>query len=74
VPAITLPDDPNLEQLRKRARALQRAVRSGEPTALSAVGAHHPGGSPQDPAAFTLSAAQLVANSGSTSTPSSTGR
>ena len=53
-----LPQDPDLEQLRNRARELQRAVRRGEPAALARVSRSHPG----QPAAevFPLTAAQLV--------------
>jgi hypothetical protein len=53
-----LPQDPDLEQLRNRARELQRAVRRGEPAALARVSRWHPG----QPAAevFPLTAAQLV--------------
>ncbi|MGH3181517.1 MAG: hypothetical protein ACRDOH_23290 [Streptosporangiaceae bacterium] len=54
----SLPQDPDLEQLRTRARELQRAVRSGEPTALARVSRWHP----EPPVAdrFPLTAAQLV--------------
>ena len=31
---VSLPNDPNLEQLRKRARGLQRSVRAGDVVAL----------------------------------------
>jgi ankyrin repeat protein len=50
--------DPDLEQLRKKARELQRAVRSGDPDALALVAEFHPDGPPN--ATFQLSAAQLV--------------
>jgi ankyrin repeat protein len=53
-----LPQDPDLGQLRNRARELQRAVRQGEPRALARVTRWHP-----DPSAaerFPLTAAQLV--------------
>ena len=33
----SLPQDPDLDQLRNRARELQRAVRRGEPAALTMV-------------------------------------
>jgi Ankyrin repeat len=54
----SLPQDPDLEQLRNRARELQRAVRSDKPTALARVSKWHP----EPPAAdrFPLTAAQLV--------------
>jgi ankyrin repeat protein len=54
----SLPQDPDLGQLRNQARELQRAVRSGVPSALAQVSRWHP----QPPAAdrFPLTAAQLV--------------
>jgi ankyrin repeat protein len=54
----SLPQDPDLEQLRNQARELQRAVRSGESSALGRVSRCHP----DPPAAdrFPLTAAQLV--------------
>jgi ankyrin repeat protein len=58
VPTISLRTDPDLGQLRKKARELQRAVRSGDPDALALVAEFHPDGPPS--AAFQLSAAQLV--------------
>jgi ankyrin repeat protein len=58
VPTISLPMDPDLGQLRKKARELQRAVRSGDPDALALVAEFHPDGPPS--ATFQLSAAQLV--------------
>ena len=36
---VPLPDEPNFEQLKKQARDLQRAVRSGEPAAVALVAA-----------------------------------
>jgi hypothetical protein len=53
-----LPQDPDLEQLRNRARELQRAVRRGEPAALARISRWHP----ERPAAevFPLTAAHLV--------------
>ena len=54
----SLPQDPDLEQLRKRARELQRDVRSGEPAALARVSRWHP--ETGVPGAFPLTAAQLV--------------
>ncbi|MFC6023087.1 ankyrin repeat domain-containing protein [Plantactinospora solaniradicis] len=59
---MPLPADPNLEQLRHRARALQRAVRAGDPAALARVAEHHPAGVPAEPAraGFPRNAAQLV--------------
>ena len=58
MPTISLGMDPDLGQLRKKARELQRAVRSGDPGALALVAEFHPEGPPG--AAFQLSAAQLV--------------
>jgi ankyrin repeat protein len=55
VPA-SLPAAPSLEQLRKQAKDLLRAHRSGEPSALARVAAHHP--SPDEP--LKLAGAQLV--------------
>ncbi len=54
----SLPQDPDLEQLRNQARELQRAVRRREPSASARVARWHP----QPPAAdrFPLTAAQLV--------------
>jgi hypothetical protein len=58
MPTVPLPQDPDLGQLRTRARELQRAVRAGDPEAGALVAEHHP--SPPEPATFPLSAAQLV--------------
>lgn len=64
MPKIALPYDPNLEQLRKQARDLQRAVRAGDAEALALVREFAP-----DPALagpdfplpdFPLAGAQLV--------------
>lgn len=60
MPTLPLPHRPDLEKLRRRARELQRGVRAGEPDALARAAEHHPDGAPDDPAAFPLSAAQLV--------------
>jgi ankyrin repeat protein len=57
VPVSNLPSDPSLEQLKKLAKTLQRAVRSGDPEALAVVSEFHPG---QAAANFTLANAQLV--------------
>jgi hypothetical protein len=54
----SLPQEPDLDQLRKQARELHRAVSSGTPAALARVARLHP--NPLDPASFTLTAAQLV--------------
>jgi ankyrin repeat protein len=53
-----LPQDPDLSQLRNQAREFQRAVRSGEPTALARMSSWHP--EPPDAERFPLTAAQLV--------------
>jgi ankyrin repeat protein len=53
-----LPQDPDLDQLRSRARELQRAVRSGDEQALARVTRWHPQAPP--PSEFRLTAAQLV--------------
>jgi ankyrin repeat protein len=57
-----LPAEPSLQQLRHQARDLQRAVRLGNPDALTEAAQHHPAGRPDAAAAarFPLSAAQLV--------------
>jgi hypothetical protein len=51
-----LPDDPNLEQLRKQAKDLRDLARAGVPGALDLVGAYHPKGAHP----VTLTGAQLV--------------
>jgi hypothetical protein len=63
VPTSPLPERPDLGNFRRQARALQRAVRAGDPAALARAAEHHPGGAPAgsaEPAAFPLAAAQLV--------------
>jgi hypothetical protein len=61
VPTVhTLPENPSLEHLRQRARALQRAVRGGDPDAAARVLAQHPDGVPEDPTTFRVTTAQLV--------------
>jgi ankyrin repeat protein len=54
----SLPQDPDLDQLRNQARELQRAVRRGEPAALTRVSRWHP--DPPPSGWFPLTAAQLV--------------
>jgi len=54
----TLPQDPDLDQLRRRARELQRGVRRGEAAALDRVSRWHP--TPPTADTFPLAAAQLV--------------
>jgi len=58
VATASLPQDPDLDQLRKQARELQRAVREGDPAALTRVSRWHPGPPLAD--GFPLTAAQLV--------------
>jgi len=58
MPAIPLPDRSNLEQLKKQARLLQRAVRSGHPKAVALVAEHQPSGTPIG--TFSLDSAQFV--------------
>jgi ankyrin repeat protein len=53
-----LPQDPDLNQLRTRARELQRAVRAADPAALARLQRWHP--APPQPETLPLSAAQLV--------------
>lgn len=62
MPTIMLPADPSLENLRNRARALQRAVRAGDAAALERVAARHSTGVSPDafPLSLSLSLAQLV--------------
>jgi ankyrin repeat protein len=57
VPAVPLPAAPSLEQLRNRARDLQRAHRAGDADARARVAAHHAG--PVDEP-LKLATAQLV--------------
>ena len=59
MPTSSLPDDPNLGQLRRQAKELRRAVLAGEPEAVALVAEHHPHGAAAI-SSFTLSAAQLV--------------
>ena len=56
---LSLPERPSPQQLKKRAKDLQRAVRSQSPTALALVARHAPDRT-DDPAGFTLDTAQLV--------------
>jgi hypothetical protein len=55
----SLPQDPDLDQLRTRARELQRAVRRGDPDARERVARWHPAPPPAGDG-FPLTAAQLV--------------
>lgn len=58
MPVVSLPERPSLEQLKKQARLLQRAVRSGHPKALALVAQHQPNGAAID--TFSLDSAQFV--------------
>lgn len=58
--APSLPNNPSLERFRRDARRLQRAVRDSDSEALALVSRLHPAGTPADPAAFALTAAQHV--------------
>ncbi len=60
MPTSHMPDRPHLDNFRKQARALQRAVRAGDPDAVARLARHHPGAAPGDPSGFQLSAAQFV--------------
>jgi hypothetical protein len=53
--AHSLPDRPDLDQLRRQAKELRNAARYGEPEALARLAKHRPAGAP-----VTLAAAQLV--------------
>src|SRR5690349_9470508 len=56
MPAVSLPDEPRLEQLRNQAKDLRRAALAGEPEALAEVAERVPGA----PRPLPLHAAQLV--------------
>lgn len=56
MPSASLPDDPNLEQLRKQSKDLRDLARAGIPGAVDLVAAHHPKGAHP----VTLAGAQLV--------------
>jgi ankyrin repeat protein len=56
VPAHRLPDHPNVDYLRKKAKRLRRKVEAGESQALELVAEFHP----QQPDVFKLADAQLV--------------
>jgi hypothetical protein len=58
MPTAPLPQDPNLDQLRNRARDLQRAVRAGDEEAVALAAEFCPGLASAE--VFPLSAAQLV--------------
>jgi ankyrin repeat protein len=58
----SLPARPDLDQLRRRAKELRDAARSGDPAALSRIAAHRPAAASAlpAPASVTLAAAQLA--------------
>jgi hypothetical protein len=58
MPTVPLPERPSLEQLKKQARLLQRAVRSGHPKAVALVTEHQSGQAVSD--TFSLDSAQFV--------------
>lgn len=55
MPSDPLPARPDMDQLRRRAKELRDAARSGDPAALSRIAAHSPAGVP-----VTLASAQLA--------------
>jgi hypothetical protein len=58
MPTVPLPGHPSLEQLKKQAKLLQQAVRSGNPKAVALVAEHQPSGAAI--ATFSLDSAQFV--------------
>src|SRR4051794_5766968 len=62
MPVVPLPADPSLEQLRKFAKDIRDAARSGNPRAIAFLAEHHPDGRPHDErvASVSLNAAQLA--------------
>jgi len=60
VSALSMPDRPHIDAFRRRARALQRAVRAGDPDAVARLARHHPRGAPEDASGLKLTAAQFV--------------
>jgi ankyrin repeat protein len=62
MPTVPLPEEPNFEQLKKQAKDLQRAVRVGDPDAVTHVAEHDPRAVPDDGerGAYPLRSAQLV--------------
>ena len=60
MPTLDMPDRPHLDSFRRQARALQRAVRAGDPDAVARLARHHPGVLPDQAGGFQLSAAQVV--------------
>ena len=49
MPAVPLPDDPSLEQLRTQAKDLRDRAHAGAPAVLDLVAAHHPEGAHPSP-------------------------
>jgi Ankyrin repeat len=60
VPTLGMPDHPHIDSFRRQARALQRAVRAGDPDAAARLARHHPGAVPDDASGLQLSTAQLI--------------
>ena len=60
MPFPGMPERPHLDNFRRQARALQRAVRAGDPDAVARVARHHRGVVPDQAAGFRLSTAQFV--------------
>jgi hypothetical protein len=59
MPVVPLPERPDADQIRKRAKDLLRGVRSGDPRALALVAEHAPRAS-ASPEGFTLASAQAA--------------
>ena len=57
MPTASLPQDPDIDQLRKQARELQRAVRQRQPEAIARASRWH---DVSEPEGFPLTAAQMV--------------
>jgi hypothetical protein len=57
---LGMPERPHLDSFRRQARALQRAVRAGDPDAVARLARSHPGGATGDIGDLRLSVAQLV--------------
>lgn len=60
MPSTDMPDRPNLDSFRRQARALQDAVRAGEPDATARLGRHLQGLADDDGRRSKLSTAQFV--------------
>ncbi len=57
---LAMPARPHLDSFRRQARALQRAVRAGDPDAVARLARHPRGAVPEDVSRLPLGAAQLV--------------